>query len=286
MRPGGTSASESTIDSHSARSVVMLIAHQSGIRRDGRISRRGRRLAHLTDAPAAPADPVEGRRPRHRAAGQRRRGRAGHGLGVQQRDRRHADARRVRGDRRQRGARLPRPLRAARRRRRRPAHARRDRLRHRAHDVRVHPPLRHASTPATSTPGSSSAAARPSPASARSTGCAPSRSPTGARCASPTTPPTSRSATSRCSTASATTPWRSSTRRCASCARRPDRPQLPVVVGHRPVRAADRRADRAGCSGCPASGRGCRASASPTRLAWQANRLDPHQVHAARSRTA
>ena len=26
------------------------------------------------------------------------------------------------------------------------------------------------------------------------------------------------------------------------------------------------------------SGRGCRASGLPTRLAWQANRLDPHQV--------
>ena len=101
---------------------------------------------------------------------------------------------------------------------RRPAPARRDRLRHRPHDVRLHPALRHRLSPATSTPASSSAAARPSPASARSTGCARSRSPTAARCASPTTPPTSRSATSRCSTASATTPWPSSTRRCASSA--------------------------------------------------------------------
>ena len=66
--------------------------------------------------------------------------------------------------------------------------------------------VRRRCTPATSTPASSSAAARPWPGSARSTACARSTSPTDARSTSPTTSPTSRSATSRSSTASATTP--------------------------------------------------------------------------------
>ena len=37
---------------------------------------------------------------------------------------------------------------------------------------------------------------------------------------------------------------------------RPDRPQLPLVVGRRPVRAAGRRGRPRRCSGRPASGRG------------------------------
>ena len=102
-----------------------------------------------------------------------------------------ADARRVRRDRRRRGAGVPRRLRPATRRRR-----------ERSALVEIGSGIGRmtcaftrafgdACTPATSTPGSSSAAARRSPGSARSTGCARSRSPTAARSTSPTTSPTS-----------------------------------------------------------------------------------------------
>ena len=59
---------------------------------------------------------------------------------------------------------------------------------------------------------------------------------------------------------------------------RADRPQLPLLVGRRPGRAAGRRRRSAGCSALPGVGSWLSHRRMPTRLAWQANRLDPHQV--------
>ena len=150
------------------------------------------------------------------AAGQRRRRRAGHRLGLQQRDRRHA--RRSPSSSPPATARSPSTSSAsASARRRRPAHARRDRLRHRPHDVRLHAALRHRLRlrPRRRVPRAlprGRGPVRQGRSAAHDRG---RRRPHAAR--SPTTPPTSPSATSRCSTATATTPWRSSARRSGSC---------------------------------------------------------------------
>ena len=71
------------------------------------------RLAQSPDGPSPPADSVEDGGARERAVRERRRGHPRDRLGVQQRDRLAADARRVRRHRRRRGAGLPRGVRAA-----------------------------------------------------------------------------------------------------------------------------------------------------------------------------
>ena len=104
------------VDDRFPQPAVRCDAHHRPVlhpARRGRIPHRRSSLAHWRDASPPPADPLEGGRARHRAPGQRRRGRAGDGLGVQQRDGRHADAGRVRRHRRQRGPGVPRALRPA-----------------------------------------------------------------------------------------------------------------------------------------------------------------------------
>ena len=154
----------------------------------------------------------------------------------------------------------------------------RDRLRDRPHDVRLHPPLRHRHRlrPRRRLPRALPRGRRPlrqgRPAAHRR---GHRRAHAGHRRRRRSTSP---SATSRCSTASATTRWRSSARRCASCAR---------VVASPSTSARGRASTRSCCRSARWSGCCCgpRSSAAwlsrrrfSTRLAWQANRLDPHQV--------
>ena len=131
------------------------------------------------------------------------------------------------------------------------------------------------STRANSTPASSSVAARPSPSTASSTGCD-VQVPDGHTLGSVTTPPTS---------CSAITLQTATARRAAlveevaprHSARRNDRLNFRFPIAGRRVPLPLGAIVRAGFS-IPGVGTWLSRRRFATRLAWQANRLDPHQV--------
>ena len=162
--------------------------------------------------------------------------------------------------------------------RRRRRRARRDRRGHRAHDVRVHPALRHRLRlrPRRRLPRTLPRGGRPlrqrRPAAHDPRARRPhARRPRRCR----------RRGVQLHHAAALLAQRRPGARRRGAARRAPgrhDRPQLPATR-RGPTSCCSRSARScARCSPCPGSGRGCPATGSATRLAWQVNRLDPHHV--------